>query len=69
MKSIDEIGLHALKSKVQALSNSVLSQETHEPAVAPETTPKLEPTEQRKLQPKPTTKFIFDDESEHKVSN
>ena len=69
MKPVDEIGLHALKSKVQALSNSVLSQETHEPAVAPETTPKLEPTGQRKLQPKPTTKFIFDDEPEQQVSD
>ncbi len=66
---VDEIGLQALKSRVQAFSNSVLSQEMQEPVVASETTPELEPTEQRKLQPKPTTKFIFGDEPDQQLSD
>ena len=35
--------------------------------MAAETTPELEPTGQRKLQPKPTTKFIFGDEPDEQV--
>ncbi len=44
-KPVDEIGLQALKSRVQAIRNSVLPQEMHAPVVPPERTPKLEPTE------------------------
>ena len=68
-KPRDEIGLQAFKSRVQALSNSILTQETQKPVVATERTPELEPTEQRKLQPKPATKFIFGDESDQQVSD
>ena len=44
-KPVDEIGLQALKSRVQAIRNSVLPQEMYAPVVPPERTPKLEPTE------------------------
>ena len=44
-KPVDEIGLQALKSRVQTIRNSVLPQETYAPVVHPERTPKLEPTE------------------------
>ena len=44
-KPVDEIGLQVLKSRVQAIRNSVLPQEMYAPVVPPERTPKLEPTE------------------------
>ena len=44
-KPVDEISLQALKSRVQAIRNSVLPQEMYTPVVPPERTPKLEPTE------------------------
>ena len=68
-KPVDEIALQAFKSRVQVLSSSVLSQETQDPAVAAETTPKLETTEQQKLQPKPTTQPIFGDEPDQQASD
>ena len=69
IKPVDKIGLQAFKSRVQALSNSVLTQETQKPVVVTETVPKLEPTEERKLQPKSATKPIFGDESDQQVSD
>ena len=68
-KPVDEISLQTFKSRVQALSNSILSQETQKPVVAAERTPELESTEQNKLQPQRTTKFIFGDESDQQVSD
>ena len=44
-KPVDEVGLQAFKSRVQAIRNSVLPQEMYAPVVPPERTPKLEPTE------------------------
>ena len=44
-KPVDEVGLQAFKSRVQAIRNSVLPQEMYAPVVPPETTPELEPTE------------------------
>ena len=44
-RPVDEIGLQAFKSRVQAIRNSVLPQEMYAPVVPPQRTPKLEPTE------------------------